>query len=143
MIFEGKNRQDMRQFYYASWRKAQNKQTLEPLEKMIVDIISMHPEYHQLLQQQETGIDKDFSSDGAQQNPFLHMGLHISIHEQLSTNQPTGIREVYQQLAAKMTDLHEVEHRMMDCLAEMIWLAQKNNTQPDEKLYLQQLKQLL
>jgi hypothetical protein len=47
--------------------------------------------------------------------------------EQLSINQPLGIQEYYQKILNKVKDPHEAEHKMMDCIAEMIFSSQKNN----------------
>ena len=135
----GNDRDSMRRFYLQCWQKSQQKQPLNALEQQIVHVIGEHPEYHALLQLNETAIQRDYLPDNGETNPFLHMGLHLGIREQVATNRPAGIVELYQQLMIKY-GTHEAEHRMMDCLAESIWLAQRNNTMPDEQAYLECLR---
>ena len=88
-------------------------------------------------------LDKDFTVEQGETNPFLHMGLHLGIREQVATDRPAGIRAVFEQLAAKTGDGHSAEHRMIDCLAEALWTAQRENRPPDEQEYLRQLRRLL
>lgn len=128
--------------YFNAWQKHQNNVPREPLEDMIINVILMHPEYHATLEQPGNTEDKDYSPDMGESNPFLHMGLHIAIHEQLSTNQPSGIKSAYQQLLMKLKDAHEVEHKMMECLAETLWEAQRDNATPDIMRYLEKIKSL-
>lgn len=141
MIF-GQDRNELRQVFFTSWRKHTTGQPLEPLEQVIANIIAIHPEYHSYFTDEQTSLDQDFLPEAGQTNPFLHIGLHISIHEQLSINQPAGITEIYKILIDKHRDPHTVEHLIMDCLVQMIWEAQRNNAMPDQDKYLQCLKKL-
>lgn len=140
MMF-GQNRQEIRQVYFDVWAKTQSGQPLATLEKQIAHIIELHPEYHPLFNQPEK-IHQDYLVEAGDTNPFLHMGLHLALHEQIQTNRPSGIREIYQQLLAKH-DQHDCDHLMMDCLAESIWQAQRDGVPPSEEAYLNSLKQLL
>ena len=141
MLF-GQDRNQMRQVFIDAWRKHTSKQALEPLEQIIANIVSMHPEYHKVLENEDSALEKEYLPEMGESNPFLHMGLHISIHEQISINQPVGIWDIYNALLAKYQDPHQVEHLIMDCLGEMIWEAQRNNTLPNEGKYLECLKNL-
>lgn len=136
MLF-GQNRDQLRQVYFETWRKYQSRSPLEPLEKMIAEVVIQHPEYHALLENSEGSLSKEYLPEVGESNPFLHMGMHIGIREQLTTNRPAGIRIVYQQLLQRQQDIHAVEHLMMECLAEMIWQAQRNHVAPDEVGYLE------
>jgi len=135
------NREQMRQFFRSVWQKHQQSQPLEPLETIVRDVMLAHPEYQNQLT--DADLDKDFLPEMGQTNPFLHVGLHIALHEQLMTNRPIGIRALYNKAVKKMQDQHEVEHKMIDCLAESLWTAQRNHTQPDEQAYLQCLKKFM
>lgn len=139
MLF-GQNRDQLRQVYFETWKKYQNQLPLEPLEKMITEVVLQHPEYHDMLENLEGSLHKEYLPEMGESNPFLHMGMHIGIQEQLSTDRPSGIRLLYQQLLNRHKDAHRVEHLMMDCLAEMIWQAQRNQTSPDENSYLECLR---
>ena len=141
MLF-GQNRDELRRFYVQAWRKHNEGLPIEPLEAMVIDIIAQHPEYHTLLGDEEQALGHDFSPEQGQTNPFLHMGMHIAIREQLSTQRPAGINAAYEALLKRLGDPHEAEHRMMECLGEAMWLAQRNNTPPDELTYLDCLKRL-
>ncbi len=135
------NRDEIRQVYITVWQKLQQKKILEPMESIIAEVIQLHPEYHTLLEQQENVKHKDFNPDSGQTNPFLHMGMHIALHEQTSTDRPPGIGEIQQKLCQRIGQ-HEAEHAMMECLGEALWIAQRNNSMPDDSSYLDCLKKL-
>ncbi|MEO5574415.1 MAG: DUF1841 family protein [Gammaproteobacteria bacterium] len=139
MIFS-QNREEIRQFFIDVWNKYRSQQPLEPLEKIIAGIVREHPEYHRLLETQESALEKDFLPELGEANPFLHMGMHIAIQEQLGINRPAGIVDIYQSLLIKLQDPHEVEHRMLECLGEMLWRAQRDGANPDEIAYLECLR---
>jgi hypothetical protein len=136
------DRDQSRQLFFSAWEKHKNQQLMEPLESMIVDVIQMHPEYHGFLEKPEANQDKDFFPEMGDTNPFLHMGLHIAIKEQISINQPIGIKEQYTRLLTKHQDPHLVDHLILDCLAQAIWEAQRNNSMPDNQAYLNCIKAL-
>lgn len=134
-MFFSNDRQKLRQTYFDIWQKTLNKQPLEPLETLISEVIAEHPEYHPMFQDKNS-LHKDFFAEAGQDNPFLHMGLHLAIREQIATNRPQSILSCYNNLCVSQGGSHEAEHRMMECLAEMIWSAQKNNKAPDEQAYM-------
>ncbi len=135
----GTDRNQLRQMYKSAWEKFQQQQILSPLETQIVEVIKEHPEYHHFI----TQIEVDFPPEQGQTNPFLHMGLHLGLREQVSTNRPAGITDIYQQLIELKKTPHDAEHAMIDCLAEAMWSAQVNNLPPDEGAYFNCLKTLL
>jgi len=130
------DRNQLRSVFFQVWEKKLNNLPLDAMETILANIIEQHPEYHNILAEKEKNLDKDYSPDVGETNPFLHMSMHIAIHEQLSIDQPVGIKTAYQGLLSKLGDSHEVEHRIMDCLAEMIWESQKYQTLPDQEQYL-------
>jgi len=113
---------------------------MEPLEAVVAKIIELHPEYHALFENETAELDKDYTAEMGQTNPFLHMAMHISIQEQLSTKRPTGIEQLHEAMLKKKNDPHETEHLMMECLGKMLWEAQSQNRAPDESDYLNCLK---
>lgn len=141
MLF-GNDRNEMRRFFCESWRKAQAGLPLEPLEHLIASIIRQHPEYQSLLTAAEAALGREYLPEFGATNPFLHMGMHIAIQEQLSTRRPPGINEVYAALCRRLGDSHTAEHQMMEALGTTLWEAQRNNTLPDENRYLDRLRQL-
>lgn len=116
---------------------------MEPLEQVVADIVARHPEYHGVLENEEASLQRDYSPEQGETNPFLHMAMHIAIHEQLSTARPAGITDIYQSLTIQFGDQHAAEHQMMECLGEMIWQAQRDNRLPSEEDYLACLRRLL
>jgi len=125
--------------YSLAWAKHCDGVVLSPLEAQIAEVIADHPEYHAAV---GGDLDRDFTVEGGETNPFLHMGLHLGVREQVATNRPAGITAVFKNLAAKSGDAHAAEHGMIDCLAETLWEAQSQGRPPDESLYLQKLRQL-
>ena len=138
MIF-GQDRNELRNMYVAAWQKHRDGEVLSPLESQIVQVIAEHPEYHDAI---AGDIERDYTVEGGETNPFLHMGLHLSVREQVSTDRPGGIAAVFSSLAEKSGDAHAAEHRMIDCLAETLWEAQSKNQPPDEAQYLERLRRL-
>ncbi|HDY84308.1 MAG TPA: DUF1841 family protein [Methylophaga sp.] len=136
----GQNRQQLRQFYHDVWQKQADKQSLSALEIIVAQVINEHPEYQSIFNS-DASLEQEYFVEQGQTNPFLHMGLHISLHEQISTDRPNGIRAIYQQLKSRYGDVHTTEHHMMECLTESLWLAQRNNQPPSESDYLLALQQ--
>lgn len=136
------DRSQLRQFFFEAWRKHLERLPMQPLEQVIAAIAEQHPEYHAVLQNRDGHLDKDYTPEMGQTNPFLHMAMHISIQEQLTTQRPAGIVELYQSLLMKYGDPHEVEHLMMECLGQMVWQAQRTNTMPSDELYIECLHSL-
>jgi hypothetical protein len=139
MIF-GQDRQELRQMYVDAWRKAREGRVLSPLEAQIAEVISDHPEYHGVVTGDD--LEETYAPEGGQTNPFLHMGLHLALRDQVATDRPPGIRDVFQTIAGRASDRLDAEHRAIECLAETLWEAQSQNRAPDEQQYLERLKRL-
>jgi hypothetical protein len=139
MIF-GQDRNEIRRMYSDAWKKHSEGLQMTPLEMQIATVINLHPEYHDDVTADD--LDKDYTPDGGKTNPFLHMGLHLSIQEQVATNRPPGIASALTSLTKKCGDAHAAEHQMIDCLAETLWEAQSQNSAPDEQKYLERLNRL-
>ena len=139
MIF-GQDRNELRQMYADAWCKRRERKPMSPLEMQIADVVEIHPEYHGDVTSND--LTRDYSPDAGQTNPFLHMGLHLGIREQVATDRPAGIAAIFEKLAARSGDAHAAEHEMIECLAETLWEAQRDNRPPDEARYLERLQQL-
>ncbi len=137
------DRNEARNHFFNVWQKMQQRLPLQPMEAIIADVIALHPEYHQYLEDPEASIDEDFKPEQGNTNPFLHMGMHIALKEQQSTDRPAGVVAVYGKLLNKLGNPHDVEHSMMECLGETLWLANRDNKLPDEQYYLRCLQRLL
>ncbi len=135
------DRDGLRAFYLAAWRKRLERLPAEPLEVQVADVIAEHPEYHALLQDPDAALGGDWTPESGQSNPFLHMGLHLALREQVSTDRPAGIAALHRALVARV-GRHEAEHLMAERLAQAIWQAQRNNSPPDEVSYMEALRAL-
>jgi hypothetical protein len=139
MIF-GQDRYELRKMYADAWQKHLARQPLSPLETQIAAVVAEHPEYHDAISGVE--LDREYTPEGGRTNPFLHMGLHLGIREQIATDRPPGIAKIHARLTARHRDPHAAEHLMIECLAETLWEAQNANRAPDEALYLERLRHL-
>jgi len=138
------NRTDIRRTFFDVWRKQQAGEPLSALENIVADIIRLHPEYQALLSADaDRALDRDWRPEGGETNPFLHMGLHIAIREQLSTDRPAGVKAAYAALLKRSGDAHAAEHVMLECLAESLWRGQRDGRLPDDQAYLACLKSRL
>ncbi len=136
------DRNEARNYFFQVWAKHNNKLPLEPIEAIISDVILEHPEYHHYLDDKESSTVNDFKPEQNETNPFLHMGMHIALKEQVSSDRPNGINEVFTQIMTKSISIHDAEHKMMECLGQNLWEAQRNNSVPDEYEYLECLKRI-
>jgi hypothetical protein len=128
-------RDEARQFLIDAWSKYRDAQALTPLEQIAVTIIAGHPEYHRVLENADRHLCRDYTPDDGETNPFLHLQLHLAIAEQLSIDQPRGIRAHFERLRDAHNDEHAALHALLECLAETLWQAQRNRTQPDDAIY--------
>lgn len=141
-FFADQSREQLRQVYVQAWRKQREGVPMEPLEAQIADVIALHPEYHALLEASDAALARDFTPEGGQSNPFLHMGLHLAVREQVSTDRPAGIRNAYAAVVQRTGSEHDATHQIIECLAERLWEAQRAGVAPDENAYLQRVLRL-
>jgi hypothetical protein len=137
-MFAGESREQMRRRYLTAWQKFSARAPLEPLEAQIAAIIAEHPEYLPFIEQGESAVSAELEGH----NPFLHMGLHLAIREQIATERPVGIRAIHESLTKRHGSALEAEHAMIEVLAETLWEAQRNGVMPDEQAYLEKLRRL-
>ncbi len=141
-MFAGQDRGETREVFFRAWRAHREGRPLEGVEKLIVQVVLRHPEYHPLLEQAESARERDYFPESGETNPFLHLGMHIAIEEQLSLDQPRGLRGYYRKILQRVPDEHAAQHRMMECLGEMLWRASRESTAPQETVYLDCLRRL-
>ena len=125
------SRDQAREFWFAAWAKFQAQAQLTALEKLAVEIAVRHPEYHAMLARTDANVARDFPVETGVTNPYLHLSMHMAIAEQISIDQPRGITAIYATLCAQHGDEHAAQHEIMECLAEMIWHAQRHKTAPN------------
>ncbi|MDB5823947.1 MAG: hypothetical protein JWR21_2651 [Herminiimonas sp.] len=128
---------DVRQFFCETRRKQKTNEILTPLEAIARDWVIQHPEYDAALADSERALATAYAVETGQTNPFLHLSMHLSIAEQISIDQPPGIRAAFLALAQRLGSEHEAHHQIMECLGEMIWSSQRNGTPPDGAAYIE------
>lgn len=127
---------DVRLFFCGAYRKQRSGEPLSPMEAIAIDWIAEHPEYHADLSDTDAALTASYTVEEGRSNPFLHLSMHLSITEQLSVDQPTGIKQAFQLLAAKRGSAHEAQHELMECLGEMLWASQRSGLPLDGEAYL-------
>lgn len=135
---------EIRRPYFVAWQKYREKTgLLTPLEEQLVSVIAAHPEYHALFEATAPDLDKIYHPELGETNPFLHLGFHIAIREQIATDRPEGMAALFQKLCNKQKDPLEAEHLMMEQLAHFLWLAQQNKQAFDNANYLLAIQKLV
>jgi len=129
--------------YVEAWRKHREARPLEPLEDQIVRVLEEHAEYHAVVESGEDLLAHDFAPESGRTNPFLHLGMHLAIRDQVMTNRPAGIAAIHRELAQRLGGPHAAEHRMIECLGEALWQSQRSGLPPDEAGYLEALRRML
>ncbi|MSQ92834.1 MAG: DUF1841 family protein [Gammaproteobacteria bacterium] len=127
-------RVDLRRVWLLAWQKARERLPLTPLEAMLADVLRLHPEYQAMLEHPDA-LARDWTPEGGESNPFLHMGLHVALREGIAADRPPGLRKLYDQLRGSQ-DLHAADHLLMECLAETLWEAERAGLPPDESAFL-------
>jgi hypothetical protein len=127
---------DVRRFFCETHRKREQGLPLTPMETVAADWIGEHPEYHAELNDVDAALAAVYDVEAGRTNPFLHLSMHLSISEQVSIDQPRGIKQAYALLAAKRGSAHEAQHEVMECLGEMMWESQRSGLPPDGHKYI-------
>ena len=130
------SRDQARQFLIDAWTKRRNGLPGSAMDILAADLVDLHPEYHALLEADDA-LSREWTPEHGETNPFLHLSLHLAIEEQLSIDQPPGIRAAFSTLQSRRGDRHEALHAVLDCLGEMIWRSQKSGLPPDGEAYLE------
>ncbi|MFN4883529.1 MAG: DUF1841 family protein [Burkholderiales bacterium] len=131
------SKDEVRRFFCEAWAKSQSETVLSPMEVIAVEWIREHPEYHADLMNLEEALTRDYGVDSGKSNPFLHLSMHLSIEEQISIDQPPGIRQAFARLAQRMDSRHAAMHEVMECLGEVLWRAQRDQQPIDGQAYVE------
>jgi hypothetical protein len=136
-------REEVRRFFCDTWKKKTEEHILTPMEMIASDWMVQHPEYHALLSDPEGAVAQDYTPERGETNPFLHLSMHLSISEQISINQPPGIKAIAEKLAKKLGSAHEAQHAMMECLGQVMWESQREGQALSPEKYLEVLQKLI
>ena len=142
-VFASHTREQLRQVYSDAWRKHLAGIPVSPLEAVVTDVIQLHPEYQSMIGDMGKTLAFEANVSNAAENPFMHMGLHLAVREQISIDRPPGVRELHRLLQARYGDVHAAEHMLMEALGEILWHAQRSGVPPDEGQYLALARQRL
>lgn len=127
---------DVRRFFCEVAAKLAGGRPMTPLEDLAGRWVREHPEYAGDLANLDAALAASYAVEDGRSNPFLHLSMHVSLGEQASIDQPRGIRQALELLAARLGSAHAAHHAAMDCLGEMLWVSQRNGTPPDGEAYL-------
>ena len=133
------SREQVRQFFCETWAKHRAHAVLTPLEAIALDWIRQQPEYHTDLESPEA-LTAHYQVEQGKTNPFLHLSMHLAISEQVSIDQPPGIRGAVEALTRRLDSPHDAHHQVMECLGEMLWNAQRNGLPPDGAAYIENVR---
>ncbi len=131
---------DVRRFFCSIYLRQRNAEPLEPMQAVAARWVDEHPEYHTELANEAAALQAVYTVEEGRTNPFLHLSMHLSIAEQVAIDQPTGIRQAVDLLAARRGSLHEAHHEVMECLGEMVWASQRSGLPPDGQAYLEAVR---
>ncbi len=130
------SQEDVRRFFCGVHAKSRAGQPLDALETLASQWIAEHPEYHADLADAQAAVSRVYDASDGRTNPFLHLSMHLSISEQCSIDQPRGIRQAVELLAARRDSLHDAHHEAMECLGQMLWESQRSGRPPDGPAYI-------
>lgn len=130
------SREEVRRFFRDTLAKKRSGSPLTPIEAIASDWVAQHPEYFDVLAPIAEGEPDPFEAREGEANPFLHLAMHLSIAEQVSIDQPAGIRAAIEALTAGLGSAHDAHHEAMECLGEMLWAAERHRTAPDGAAYV-------
>ena len=133
------SRDQVRRFFCDAWQKHLSRSIVEGAEAKAIVIILRHPVYLALLASGDEAVSMNWSPEGGEMNPFLHLSLHLAVTEQVSIDQPPGIRAAWQKLAARL-DPHAAEHVILECLGETIFRAQQVGGGMDAQAYVDSIE---
>ena len=131
---------DVRRFFCAAYTRSRAGLPLDPMQALAARWVDEHPEYHADLVDEAAALAAVYTVEEGRTNPFLHLSMHLTIEEQLAIDQPHGIRQAVELLAARRHSLHAAHHEVMECLGDMIWASQKNGRPPDGQAYLENVR---
>jgi hypothetical protein len=127
---------DVRKFFCAVYAKWHTAQPMDALETLASQWVAEHPEYHADFADEAAALEKMYDVEDGKTNPFLHLSMHLSVSEQCSIDQPRGIRQAVELLAARRDSLHDAHHETMEALGKMIWESQRSGRPPDGQAYI-------
>jgi hypothetical protein len=133
------SQEQVRRFFCEAWSKHVAGQLLTPLEVHAADWITQHPEYHADLADLDAAMAAQYPVEGGRTNPFLHLSMHLSITEQVSIDQPRGIKSAVEKLASRRSSLHDAHHEVMEALGEMVWSSQRTGLPFDGQAYIDRI----
>jgi len=137
------SREEVREFFCTTWQKHQDAHVLTPLEMIASQWMEQHPEFHAILSDPSGALEQEFTPEKGMTNPFLHLSMHLSISEQISIDQPPGIRHIANTLSRKLDSEHEAQHQIMECLGQVLWQAQNQSKPINVTDYVELLKKLI
>jgi hypothetical protein len=141
------NQADVRRFFCRAYAKYTQQAPMEAIETLAAQWMHAHPEYVHVFADEDAAVaavatQEAKPTDEITENPFLHVSMHLTISEQCAIDQPRGIRQAVELLTAKLGDLHDAHHQVMNCLGRMVWESQRSGRPPDGEAYMDHVRRL-
>ena len=131
------SQEDVRRFFCGVFAKSRDSAPMDALETIAAQWLAEHPEYADDMRDADAALARNYDGSDGRTNPFLHLSMHLSISEQCSIDQPRGIRQAVELLAARRNSLHDAHHEAMECLGQMLWESQRSGRPPDGAAYVE------
>ena len=137
----GQDRDSLRRAYAEAWQRRLDGLPLDLQQQRIADVLALHPEYQAFVLSPDA-LAQEFDGSDGRTNPYLHMGLHLAVREQIATRLPPEAVQAHARLAKRLGDAHAAEHRLIECLAQALWQGQRAGREPDMDAYREVLRGL-
>jgi len=129
-----------RDYYFRLWERVQSHEPLiSPEEALAAEVMKAHPEFHEIWNSPELYKGREFNGS-AEENPFLHVAMHVVIEAQLRTGEPPIVREYAQERLNLGIDAHEVAHELAKTFVAQLFKALRSGKLFDHERYTKALE---
>lgn len=134
--FEKLQKRMMRQNMHRIWQVAQSRNLdgLTDDEKEIAWIMLEHEEFNDDFRNAEELADYEYNPD-SEVNPFMHIGIHIAVENQLKQKEPLEVCEFYNAAKERGVSHHEIIHRLGFILMPLVFHTLKHLKPFDNERY--------
>lgn len=119
-----------RQHFYHAWQKHLRGYALSEFEHRIVEVLLNYPEYTKALSPDSIDVDNG-------ENPYLILGAHMEVKDQLRLDRPRGIKKL---VDSSSKGGAFVESLMVELMVYTLKSAYINKTPPSYEQYLRELR---
>jgi len=122
------------------WHKVNENADLTEEEELLAEQMQAHSEYSEVWENKDLG--EHFFDLTKEENPFLHISLHVMLERQIRSNNPPYVRRAIERLAAQGEDPHDVQHAILRILVSEMWAVMTQRRPFNLKQYCDQIESL-